>query len=78
MWTTYRLKLVYSKKYFNPEKNCFRAIQNGTNQTECSRLEQKSLLKLLVAEMRKQYEFLRRMYDAYVEDILAKKCLQID
>ena len=43
------------------------------NQTECSRHEQRSVIKFLLAEKCKQYELYRRMCDVYGEACFRKK-----
>ena len=43
------------------------------NQTESSRLEQRSVIRCLVAEKYKQYEIYKRMYNVYREKIFVKE-----
>ena len=43
------------------------------NQTECSRLEQRSVIKFLQAKKFKSCEIYRRIYDAYREAYVSKK-----
>ena len=56
------LELIYRDKYFNPTKifvlNVFRMAEN---QTEYSRIEQRSVIKYLEAEKCKPCEIYRRM-----------------
>ena len=60
-------------RYFNLEKNIrFEAIQNGTK-SEFSRLEQRTVIIFLVAEMCKAYEIYRRMCDVYEEVCFSPK-----
>ena len=50
--------IVIETNIFQHHKiNSFEAIQNGGNQTECSRLEQRSVVKLLVTEKSKTNKF---------------------
>ena len=48
----------------------------ATNQTECSRLEQRSVIKFLVAEKCKPYGIYRRMCDV-TEVYFSKRSLQM-
>ena len=43
------------------------------NQTECSRLEQRSIIKFLVADKRKPYEIYRLMCDVYRKAYFSQK-----
>ena len=56
-----------SELFFILQKNIsFKAIQNGSNQSECSRLEQRSVIKLVLADKCKPCENYRRIYDIYM------------
>ena len=56
------LELVYSKNYFNLAKVfVLRLIKMAKNQTECSRLDQRFLMKILVTENCKSCEINWRM-----------------
>ena len=51
------LELLYNKNYFNVINYiCFEAIQNDENQTDCSKLEQRFVIKFLVADKGKPCE----------------------
>ena len=57
-----------AKNYFNITKIfLLRLFKNMSNQTECSRLEQRSVIKFLVAEKCKPCEIYRRIYDVYTK-----------
>ena len=49
----------------------------AANPTECSRVEQRSVIQHLVAEKWKQCEIYRRVVDVYREASISKKCLEI-
>ena len=56
------LELVYCKNYFNLIKIfVLRLFKMVVNQTECSRLEQRSAIKVLVADKCKPYEIYKSM-----------------
>ena len=57
--------LVLAKVILISAKTCFEAIQKAAKQ--CSKLEQKSLIKLLVTEKWKPCEIYRRIGDVYGE-----------
>ena len=62
------LKLVYSKNYFNLTKIfVLKLFKIMAIQTKCSRLEQRSVIKSLVAEKWKLCEIYRKMCDMYGE-----------
>ena len=63
------LELVYSNYYFNLAK----VFKMATNQTKCSRFEQRSVIKFLVPEKCKPCEIYRKMYDVLEEACLRKK-----
>ena len=57
------LELVYSKDYFNLVKILvLRLFKMAENPKECSRLEQKSVIKFFVAEKCKPWEIYGRMF----------------
>ena len=60
------LELVYNKNYSNFTKIFLRLFKMATNNTECFRLKQRSVIKFLVDEKCEPYEIYRRMY-MYVE-----------
>ena len=64
-----------AKNYSNlPKISIFRLLKMAANQIQCSRLEQKSIIKFLVAE-KCQPEICWRMCDVYGEACFSKKCL---
>ena len=62
------LGITYMQNSFNLE-NVFvlRLFKKAKNQTDCSRLEQSSVIKFLAAEKFKQWEILLRMCHVYEE-----------
>ena len=62
-WLITKIILISQKR--------FEAIQNGG--TECSRLEERSVIKILEDEKYRPYEIYRRMHDAYKEAGVSKK-----
>ena len=63
------LELVYSKIYINLAKIfLLRLFKRAANQRECARLEQRPVIKFLVAENYKQCEIYRRIGDVYGEE----------
>ena len=54
--------MVYNKIFQSHKNICFEAIQNGCK-SECTRFEQRSLIKFLMAKKGKSYEIYRRMCD---------------
>ena len=70
----YCLKLVYCKNYFSLAKVfVLRLFKVVANQTECSRLEQRSVIKFLVAEKCNPCETYRKMYDVFRETYFIEK-----
>ena len=68
------MELIYSKNYFNlAEIFILRIFKMAANQTESSRLEQRSVIKFLVAEKCKPCEIYRRMSDVYGEACFSEK-----
>ena len=66
MYTSDILKLVYIKNYFNLAKMfVLRLFNIAANQTECPKLELRSVIKFIMAEKRKQCEIFRGMCDMY-------------
>ena len=53
---------------------CFEAIQNDSILNSCS-IEQRSVIKLLLADKYKLCEIYRRMRDVYGKACFSKKCL---
>ena len=68
MLTLHGLELFYCKNYFNLTK-IFVLIQfkMAASQTECSSLEQRSVIKFLLAKMCKPCEVYKRMCHVYGE-----------
>ena len=61
------------QKYFNlTEIFVLRLFKMVTNKTECSKLEQRSVIKFLVAEKCKPYEIYKSMY-VYSEEYFSRK-----
>ena len=68
------MELVYSKNYFNLAKIfVLRLFKIVTNQTQCTRLEQRSIIKFLIPEKSKPCEICRRMCDFTEKHVLVKK-----
>ena len=67
------LELVNSKNYLNHKKYVLRLFKMVANPTECSKLEQRSVMKFLMAEKHKACEIHRRMCDVYEEACLSQK-----
>ena len=68
------MELFYSKNYFNLKNISFEVIPNGSK-SECSRFEQRSVIKFLVAEKCKTFEIYRRMCYVYGETCSSQKNL---
>ena len=74
MQTLHCLELVYSKDYLNLAKIfVLRLFKMAANQAGSSRLEQKSLIKILLAEKYKSCEIYREIYDVYGEIYFSQK-----
>ena len=68
------MELFYCKNYFNLRKIFdFRLFKMAANQTDRSSLEQRSVIKFLLAEKCKQSEIYRRIWDVYREVCLRRK-----
>ena len=71
--TWHCLESVYWKNYFNLAEIFVLGIFEIGNQTECSRNEQRSVIKFLQAVNCKPCEIDKRMCDVYVEANFSKK-----
>ena len=68
------LEFVFSKNYFNLAViSLLGLVKMTTNQTECPRLEQRSVIKFLVTEKCKPCKIYKRMRDVYGEACFSKK-----
>ena len=65
------MELFHSKNYFNLTEIFVYKIR--AKQTDCYRLEQRSVIKFLVAKNCKPYEIYRRICDVYRELFLIFK-----
>ena len=72
----YGLKLDYRKIILISSNYFFRLLKKPANQTQCSRLEQKSVINFLVAENFKPCEIYKRMCIVNEKTCLSQKCLQ--
>ena len=79
MQTLHYLELVYSQNHLNHAKIFdLKLFKIMANLIEFSRLEQRSVMKSLVAEKCKPYEIYGRTCDVYREAcFIKKKCLQM-
>ena len=72
--TLHFLGLIYMKNYSNLVKIfVLKLFEMVANETDCSSLEQKSVIKFLVIGKCKPWEIYRRMCDVYGEDCFSKK-----
>ena len=70
------LGLAYSKNYVNPTKIfVLRSFKMAANQTQRSRLEQDSVIKLFMAKKCKLCEIYTRLCDVYEETYFSRKNL---
>ena len=58
--------------YFNHKKHVFRLFKMTANESECSRLEQRSVIKILVARKSKPGENLQKVWYVWISIFLPK------